>query len=214
LGKAGIHIPNFTVRRFGPGEQPNEFTPGDFLLTHARGWTSALIRVGESFRYWGDRAKYAHWSHAALICAPNGDIIEALGGGVQRRNISVYRDTEYHLVHLTPRSLQQKEIEKCERENAVAFAQHCLMDHYGFITNASLAIMLITGSKFSFGVDGQMICSGLVARCLERMGAIFKYDSWHMTPADVAEQFDVQPDKVSKRGNPPAADTGVMQRSK
>lgn len=206
MGKEGIVIPASKVERYGPGESVITMAQGDFLLTHARAWTSSLIRLGESWRYWGKRKTFAHWSHAALFVNVDGDIVEALGNGVQKRNVSVYRDTEYHVIHLIEASTD-------DREHAVAFADHCLDNHYGFLTIASLVITLATGSKFCFGVDGQMICSGLVARALERTGAIFEYDSWHMMPADLAEAFNVQPIPGTSRGRIPARNVGVLQRS-
>jgi hypothetical protein len=57
----------------------------------------------------------------------------------------------------------------------------------------SIALSLITGGKFTFGFDGQAICSGLVARALERTNAIFNRDPEHIMPADLAKYFNVQP---------------------
>jgi uncharacterized protein YycO len=206
VGKTGIHIPRFEVRRYGPGESVQRPVPGDFLLTHSTGLFSSLIRLGQGLRYRGTRAGYAHWSHAALFIDSDGEIIEAVTSGVQQRNVSVYKDTEYHVIHLlnaTP----------IEREHAVAFAQHCLNDSYGFLTDFSIAITLLLGSRLSFGVDGQMICSGLVSRALERTGAIFPYDSWHMLPADLAEAFNLTPQPGESIGIVPLATTGVTRRS-
>jgi len=62
-------------------------------------------------------------------------------------------------------------------------------------------------------VDGQMICSGLVARALERTGAIFQYDSWHLLPADLAEAFNVTPEPGASIGTIPAPHLGVTRRS-
>jgi uncharacterized protein YycO len=68
--------------------------PGDFILTHSSGIYGKLIRFGEAIRYWGTDKIFAHWSHAAIFINEAGDIVEALGGGVQQRNISVYQGTE------------------------------------------------------------------------------------------------------------------------
>jgi uncharacterized protein YycO len=206
MGTVATQIPRFDVQLFEAGKSVQEFAPGDFLLTHGKSWTSYLIRFGESLRYWGPRRKYTHWSHTAIFVNQDGDLIEALGGGVQKRNVAVYRDTEYHVVRLI-------DVPEEERENAVAFAQHCLEDHYGFFTIASLAVTLVSGSKFFFGVDGQMICSGLVARALERMGAIFQFDSWHMMPADLAEAFRVSSASGASKGNIPATKLSVTAHS-
>jgi hypothetical protein len=207
LGKAGVFIPPSTVERFGPGETVVTPQAGDFLLTHAVGFSSDLIRWGQKIRYNGPNAGFAHWSHAAMFVDTNGEIVEAILAGVQQRNVSVYKDTEYHVIRLTDATDK-------ERAHAVAFVEHCLNDHYGYVTDLSLMFSLLTGRKFFFGEDGQMICSGMVARALERTGAIFQYDSWHMLPADLAEAFNVQSTPGASKGTVPDAAEGVSRRSK
>lgn len=206
IGKAGIVTPHHQVRSYGPGDSVQHTSPGDFLLTHGDTRLNALIRWGQRLRYRGSEAKFAHWSHAALFVDEKGMLVEAQETGVQERNVSVYLNTEYHVVHLLDATAQ-------ERSHAVAFATHCLNDTYGFLTDISLSLTLLTASKFVFGVDGQVICSGLVAQALERTGAIFQYDSWHMLPADLAEAFNVIPEPGVSRGIVPAVHLGVTRRS-
>src|ERR1700736_3451053 len=119
--------------RYAPGFEVQNAQAGDFLLTHSRSWTGWLIRFGQRFRYYGPDKKYARWCHVALFVNNKGDIVEAIGGGVQLRNVSVYRDTEYHVVYLSNVSPQ-------DRAQEVAFARHCLNSHYGFMTILSLAL--------------------------------------------------------------------------
>jgi hypothetical protein len=110
---AAPQLSGYQVRRYGPGESvPIARTavalaeklpiaqPADFLLTHSSGVYGGLIRFGEALRYWGKDKIFAHWSHAAIFVDEDGNIIEALGSGVQKRNISVYGGTEYVIVHL------------------------------------------------------------------------------------------------------------------
>ncbi len=205
--------------RYGPNESAptskssTEFAeskrvarPGDFILTHSSGIYGSLIRFGEAMRYWGRDKVFAHWSHAAIFVNDAGDIVEALGGGVQRRNISVYHGTEYVVVHLPPTTTP------LDRQQAVEFAEFCLNDPYGWLTIVSVALCLLTGAKFSFGVDGQQICSALVARCIERIGEIFpESEPWHLAPADLAKHFDVR--LIGERGQPPHQDEGVSRSS-
>jgi hypothetical protein len=196
-----------SVQTFLPGEQVINPCPGDFILTHGNSWTSYMIRFGQKIRYWGPDNKFTRWNHAAIFINAKGDIIEALGGGVQQRNISVYRQTEYHVVHL-------ENVIDPNRDHEVRFAQACLNDHYGWLTILSIALCLLTGSKFGFGVDGQEICSALVARCLERTGEIFPTDPWHIMPADLAKFFNVEPgDGNATIGIIPDADKEVQIRS-
>ncbi len=69
------------------------------------------------------------------------------------------------------------------------------------MTIVSIALSLMMGGKFTFGFDGQAICSGLVARALERTSAIFNRDPAHIMPADLAKYFGVEPP-------PPGSDRG------
>jgi len=196
------------VKAFLPGEQVSDPFPGDFAFTHGTSWTSRMIRFGEKIRYWGPDEKFTRWNHVAIFINKEGDIIEALGGGVQQRNISVYKQTEYHVVHL-------QNVLDSNRDHEVEFARACLNDHYGWLTIVSIALCLLTGSKIGFGVDGQEICSALVARCLERTGEIFPTDPWHIMPADLAKYFNVQPlDPNATVGTIPDADSGVTARSR
>ena len=191
-----------SVQTVSPGEQIPNPLPGDFILTHGKSWTSRMIRWGQAIRYRGGDKPFARWNHAAIFINEQGDIIEALGGGVQQRNISIYKDTEYHVVHL-------ENVVDVNRTHEVEFAQACLHNHYGWLTIVSIALSLLTGSKLGFGVDGQEICSALVARCLERTGEIFPTDPWHIMPADLARYYDVlPPDPNAPVGTVPPPDVG------
>ena len=176
-----------TVERFPAGEEamPGEFQPGDFILTRSNTFSGKLIRFGQRLRYSGADTKYIGWNHAAVIETADGGLIEAVGTGVQRIHISHYAPTEYVLVRVD--SFVYPE----DREQIVGFAQWCLEEEYGFMTIISIGLNLVFGGKFTFGVDGQSICSGLVARALERGNAIFQTTPSHITPADLAKFFDV-----------------------
>jgi uncharacterized protein YycO len=183
-----------SVERAGPGEAVEEFEPGDFILTHGNAWTSRLIRFGQRLRIHGDDRRFTHWNHAAIIVSSGGDLVEALGRGVLRTHLSSYEGTEYHLVRIGA--------ETRDREQAVAFADWAAGGadagdrlRYGFATIASIAFALLTGAKFTFGIEGQAICSGLVARAMERTDAIFNRTSTHIMPADLAKYYGVEPPK-------------------
>ncbi|MGD1278721.1 MAG: hypothetical protein ABR964_16025 [Tepidisphaeraceae bacterium] len=191
------------VTRFAPGEivPPTDYQPGDFILTHGNGFFSKLIRFGQAIRFRGKNRKFAWWNHAALIVAEDGSLIEALGAGVRNTNISKYAPTEYHLVHLNP-SLADRH----DREQMVHFARDCLGRKYGWAIIISISLSLLTGCKFSFGFDGEFICSGLVARALERTSVIFLREPSHMMPADLAKYFNIEaPKPGTSRGQIPPA---------
>jgi len=164
---------------------PGDYKPGDFILTTSNTFSGRLIRFGQRLRYSGADTKYIGWNHAALIETAEGGLIEAVGTGVQRNHITHYGPKEYVLVRID--SFVYPE----DREQIVGFAQWCLDEEYGYMTIISIALNLITGGKFTFGVDGQSICSGLVARALERGNAIFQTTPSHIAPADLAKFFNV-----------------------
>jgi hypothetical protein len=186
------------VERLGPGESADTFEPGDFILTHGNAWTSRLIRFGQRLRFIGSDRKYARWNHAAMIVTPNGDLVEALGAGVKRTHISKYEGTEYYLVRIAATAP--------DRAQVVAFAEWAVAQPYGFLTIVSIGLSLLTGAKFTFSFEGQSICSGLVARALERTQAIFNRTPSHVMPADLAKFFQIEPP-------PPGTPKGVVPAS-
>ena len=158
---------------------------GDFILTHGDEWTSRLIRFGQSLRYRGKSAKYTYWNHTALIVDGAGAIVEALGTGVAKRSIHDYEPTQYTVVRI--------DASDEDRLEAATFATSSIGAHYGWLTIVSIGLSLLTGGKLAFAIDGQLICSGLVARSLERTTAIFKRDPARIMPAELAEIYDVEP---------------------
>ncbi len=175
---------------------PDAPQPGDFILTHGSAWTSALIRWGQGLRYRGRSAKYAYWNHTALIVDGDGTIVEALGTGVTARSIHDYDAAQYTVVRI--------EASAEDRAEAAAFARYCIGSEYGFLAVISIAISLITGGTLAFAFDGQLICSGLVARALERTTAIFKHDPARIVPAELAETYNVEPPPPpTSKGVPP-----------
>lgn len=174
-----------SVERVGPGEELPAPRPGDFVLTHGRAWTSRMIRFGQRLRIHGEDRKYTHWNHAAVIVGEDGSIIEALGGGVTRRNLSAYRPTEYHVVHI--------DASDADRDQVVGFAEWSVDQPYGYLTIVSIGLSLLSGGKFTFAFEGQQICSGLAARGLERTNAVFNRSPSHIMPADLAKYYEVEP---------------------
>jgi hypothetical protein len=187
-----------TYTRYGPDEGATETVPGDFILTHGNNLFDRLIRWGQALRFRGHRRRFARWNHASLIVDDQGGIIEAQSRGVRRENLSKYQPTEYYLVHIHASDQ--------DRAEAVRYAHWALAhrERYGRLTIISVAIALLTGTHLYFGLEGQEICSGLVARALERTQAIFAHDPGHMMPADLAEHYNVEaPPKGTPIGKVP-----------
>ena len=184
-------INGVTVERFGPGELPSSWTMGDYMLVSAGVWrngkrgpvplVSKMIQWGQGLRFRGDRAKFAHWNHAVWVSSD--ELIEALGHGVTASPYESYRDIEFHIVH--------SNLSQGERLSADAFVRFELREHarYGFVTIVSIGLSLLTSLKFTFGVPGTTICSGLVAAALA--APQWREDPSHVMPADLAEYADI-----------------------
>jgi hypothetical protein len=139
-------------------------------LTHGKGAISGAIRFGQRLRF---PAEFCKWNHAFLM-VDEETLIEMGGHGAQQRQLlAAYSDTEHVLVDPG-------------YELDLDFARWALQHHaeYGYMTIASLAASLMTGTAVEFGVKGRMICSGLVAACANEHE--WKADPSHVTPAEVA----------------------------
>lgn len=158
--------------------------PCDFILTRGESVFNRLTHLGQKLRIHGDDRRYTEWDHAALITSNKGDLIEATFQGVQEGHLDEYRERDYILVRIRAGM--------GDRYQGVRYAKSLLGQPYGYLTIASLVISTLTGSKFVFSADGRPICSGMVARALERTGALFDRDPSHIAPADLAKYFKVE----------------------
>jgi hypothetical protein len=179
-----------------PGDRAPDPRPGDFILTHGAEFFSRLIQLGQGLRYTGADRLFTYWNHSALIVSADGAIVEALGPGVRRNTLAEYDQTQYTVVHI--------DASEEDRAEMVAFAQHWIGARYDWATIVSIAVSLVTGAKFSFGFAGQLICSGLVARALERTTAIFEEEPSHVMPAGLAKMFAVAPPPADTPKGKPA----------
>jgi hypothetical protein len=173
------------IEHYPPGREPERLQPGDFSLHRAtatkgpNGATTTLgkfIQAGERTRY--GNSDYARWTHSALIVSSDGDICEALEKGVTRDNISKYRDTDYLVVRVTA-SAQQRRL-------ACGFAEARCGDEYGVLNFAGLVVQSLFGWNLSLHMDGQFICSGLVARATEKYIEAYPRSPENMMPGDLA----------------------------
>ena len=111
-------------------------------------------------------------------------MIEALAHGVTESPYDKYRDVEFHVVH--------SNLNEVERSDADAFVRYELGVHagYGKVQIVSIGLSLLTGLKFSFGMPGTAICSGLVAAALA--APQWREDPSHVMPADLAAYADIR----------------------
>lgn len=164
----------------GPGRPMNgPLLPGDFILVHGKGVAPRLIQFSQRLRFNSDCAR---WNHAALYIG-DGTFIEAKGGHHARRvPRSAYTGEEVREVRVGCGDTAM-------RANAVAFANAQLGDGYGYLTIVGLVGWCLFGGKLTIGLSGTDICSGLVARSVERMGVIFDRDPATVMPADLAHRW-------------------------
>jgi hypothetical protein len=157
--------------------------PGDLVLTHRNAPASKLIGFGQRLKFRGDRRKYAHWTHCAIVVGFDGTIAEALSHGVCVTNLRKYENVE-HVVVDTQATLEQRAL-------VVAFALHEVGYEYGYLENVSEGLFLSFGSLIEFGKNGQTNCSSHCAGALSRTAAIFPKEPMFMLPADLAEYYKV-----------------------
>jgi hypothetical protein len=172
------------IERYGPGDAAPDPRPGDIILTHRRRrLMPALIAFAQRRRFTGPRRVFAHWSHCALVVAPDGTLVEAESRGVIRSPLDKYRANEYHLVRMDDR------LDDEQRRTAASVADACVGDAFGYAVLCSLMIWLVTGMPVRWHRRDHQICSGLVATALERAGQRFARPPAFMLPADLAETF-------------------------
>ena len=181
------------AHRYGPDEcaEVYAYNPGDFILTHEKGWHNRLIIWGQALRFRGKNRKYNRWSHAAMIVSEDGGLIEAVGSGVRRSHLRDYTGVEYHLVNIDAYA------DARDRARMIKFAEACLRHDYSYSTICGIALNLLFGTKIQFGYHRAIICSALVARALERSNVIFEKSPYQIMPADLAHFFKVTPPEKS-----------------
>lgn len=187
-----IEVPKQDVTYYvsGATAESGDYSPGDFMLVHhPKNFVSKLIRIGQRIRIHGEDRKHAYWNHAVMITSYDGEIVEALGAGITRGHISSYKDSEYLIV--------QTKADMVDRAQMMQFCKYVEGYRYGFLTILSIAFCTLTGGKFVFSLENQLICSGLVARCQERAGAVFSRNPAHIMPADLSKYYGVEPPQSS-----------------
>jgi hypothetical protein len=172
--------------RCGPGTGISQPRPADIILIRSTTWLGEFIRFFERIRFRTESDRpFAHWSHAAMVVASTGHLIEVGQAGVVVCNIRKYQNQEYHYVYL--------DLSESDRRKAVAFAYSCLRQKYGRSAFLLLALAVLLGDRFKVPDRGQQGCVALIVRALQRAGVPFERGPSDMTPADLAKRFGVMP---------------------
>ena len=173
-------------QRYGPGEAPSEFDPGDFILAHRHNPMAWLISLAQKLRFKDADAVYAHWSHCALIVDEGGALVEAESAGVTRSPISRYTEDTFHLVRLG------SELSAEGRKRAVDYTNAQVGQGFGYLAAFGAMIFLLTGLPLRLMRGDHQICSGLVVRALQKGGLLKGNDPELMLPADLAKIYGVR----------------------
>jgi uncharacterized protein YycO len=151
--------------------------PGDVLLVHSTDFQSRLIQ-------WGT---HSFWGHCALAVSAFA-MVEATGSGVVASPITKYDGHPPGHTRWIDTGLSD-----AGRDAAAKYALARVGRKYGRMEIASLALGIVTGWHFYFGMDGTDICSGLVGEALERADVTFPKEGTNLTPADISAFYAVVP---------------------
>lgn len=151
--------------------------PGDILLVHSTSLQSRLIQQGTG----------SFWNHVCIAISAVV-LVEAVGSGVKASPIDSYAALPADCTRWidTGRTDDQRAL-------AVAYALSRVGRKYNRAEIASIALGIVSGWKFTFGVSSEDICSGLVGEALERAGVTFSKDGQNLTPADLAAFYAITP---------------------
>jgi len=177
---------------YPPGLEPSSWTPGDFLMAHSESWHNKLIQWAQRQAARGAETRFAYWDHTALVVSGDGDMVEAIPSqGVTRSKAHQYLFSDYHVVHIQATDEARRRV--------VEYAEWAVDQgtRYGWWSVVGIACMMVSGGRFTFHIPGQEICSGVVARAMERAGALFRTTPSHVTPADLARFYGVEPPEVA-----------------
>jgi uncharacterized protein YycO len=188
------------IERYGPGQVATRFDPGDFILTHRHNPMAGLITLAQKLRFKGPDAVYAHWSHCALIVDEGGALVEAESRGVTRSPISRYTNDEFHLVRLGA------EFPAAGRQRAVDYTNAQVGQGFGYLEAFGAMIFLLTGLPLKLVRRHHQVCSGLVARALQKGGQLIQADPDRVLPADLAKFYGVAwtDEKPAAKASPPS----------
>lgn len=155
--------------------------PGDVGFASQPGFINGCIRFAQRRKY-GKYSPCARWNHVFMITGDNGELIQATGSGMVRGHLSDYahQDIELRRPPYASGIFPVGYIAAAAMEELLA-----AHDHYGFLTIASVALNLLTGTKLRFGLTGTEICSGAVAYGLTRENEDVGQDELFDTPADL-----------------------------
>ena len=149
---------------------------GDCGFVSQTDLTARAIQFAQARKY-GKGSPASRFNHVFFVSDDVGGIIQANQSGVERGRLSQYANQTYELKR-PPYGPGGAQI-------AVAAAEAALGTKYGFLTIASVALSLLTGTKLRFGISGEEICSGAAADWMDRANIDCGPDETYDTPSDL-----------------------------
>jgi hypothetical protein len=150
--------------------------PGDVAFVTQHDFTAWWIQWCQARKY-GKGSPATRWNHAFLVVGTDGSIIQANQSGVEWGNLSQYKGQTYEL--------RRPSYVGIGAGIATIAMRDLLGDKYGWVTIASVALSMLSGTKLRFGLSGTEICSGAVAYALTRANIDMGPDCEFSTPADL-----------------------------
>jgi uncharacterized protein YycO len=161
---------------------------GDIVLFHGPNFYSRLIRFGQALRFRGDRKRFAHWNHVAIVVGFEDDepvIVEAVSEVRKGKIWDNYNLIDYEIEFVSPL------LNDSDRLQVIDYCNRQVGDEYDWVEIISLAVRCLFGGSLSIKFSESHICSGLVGEALERAGYDFGREASDLMPADIAEFFGV-----------------------
>lgn len=149
---------------------------GDIGFVSQHDFTAWWIRFAQRRKY-GKASPAARYNHVFMVIDDAGSIIQADPTGVELGHLSQYHGVDF--------VIKRPAYGPGEAANAVAAMREQLGTHYGWLTIASVGLMLLTGTRLRFGLAGTEICSGAAAYAMTRANMDCGQDETYDTPADL-----------------------------
>ena len=157
--------------------------PGDIVLAHTKGLYGAAIRVAQWIRWKG----FNTWNHAAIVVSNDNGAVQCVQMALHCERVPLEDVAPAGKIIIVSAP------DNVNVERAVVYAERQIGTKDGILTIFSILFNLFTPGFISidFRRTHTLICSALVARSLEHGGWDCPYDPFFISPAQIAEVFDV-----------------------
>ena len=156
---------------------------GDVFLTHGSGFVDSAIRFVERRKF---SSSGSAWNHAGIVISADGHTVEMQAKGAVIGQINRYPDHKILPIQLTD----------VQRSLVVEYAVAALDGNngrpvrYGWLTDLSIALDILTPARIEIRKVDTLICSQLAALALFHAGVQMPvFDFGRVTPAHLSSWF-------------------------